>query len=88
LRSTQNFKKSSSYFGNLPSKRPKYEEDFFKFCVLLISKPSPLKFFRLSGALAFRTFNQAAHCHLLTVQKDGAAESRENLNDLHRSKEA
>ena len=29
------FAQSSSCFGNLLSKRPKYEEDFFKFCVFL-----------------------------------------------------
>jgi hypothetical protein len=29
LRSTQKFAQSSSYFGHLLSKRPKYEDDFF-----------------------------------------------------------
>ena len=32
---TQKFAQSSSCFGNLLSKRPKHDEDFFKICVFL-----------------------------------------------------
>ena len=35
MRSIQNLKKSSSWFGPLLSKCTKHEEDFEKFCVLL-----------------------------------------------------